>query len=503
MTEVDRPPTRKLSDSITDSQQQPPVKKPKKVKKKKFKEPPVDPISAEGILLTNIKELLKEKEIPEEDVINDMQEFFERPKGQPHPEHGPVAVDIVGLSSTGDGLALHRMDNGKLQVIVVPFTLVGDKVEAKVYKTFKYYFQADFVKVITPSDMRDDSLIKCKYFQSCSGCQYQMVSYKDQLEIKRQVIVNAFKHYAANLDPSLLPEVQSTVGSPKTLGYRTKLTPHFDVPKRGLDGPPPIGMGEKGKKSVVDIEECLIGTEPLNKGITEQRKYVHDNYASYKKGATILLRENNVNPGEKVYTTNTKEIITEYVGDEYKFQYPASSFFQNNNSILPAITSYVRENVVLPSTGNLPKYLVDTYCGSGLFAVTCSSASESVIGVEISKDSVEYAQKNADLNGVKNASFIVGQAEKIFEKVNTPKDETSIIIDPPRKGCDNAFLNQLLEFKPAKVVYVSCNVHSQARDVEYLLNDPRGKDYKVESIRGFDFFPQTHHVESVAVISQK
>lgn len=501
MADVEK--TRKLSESSLGGSSQPPAKKPKKFKKKKFKQPPIDPISAEGILVTDIKALLKREGIAEDDTINDMQEFFDRPKGVPHPEHREVTLDIIALSSVGEGIALYKMDNGRVQVITVPFTVVGDTVEAKVYKTHKYYFQSDLLKVVTASEKRNDSLINCRYFNSCSGCQYQMLEYEEQLEIKRQVIVNAFKHYAPKLDSSAIPEVLKTVGSPKTYGYRTKLTPHFDVPKAGLQAPPPIGFGEKGKKSVVDIEDCAIGTPAVNEGMKEQRKYVHDNYTKYKKGATLLLRENMLSREEKVCTSNTKEIITEYVDKEYQFKYPASSFFQNNNSILPAVTSYVRENIVLPSTGKLPKYLVDTYCGSGLFAVTCSSASESVIGVEISKDSVEYARKNAELNGVKNASFIVGQAEKIFEKVDTPKDETSIIIDPPRKGCDQAFLDQLLEFRPAKVVYVSCNVHSQARDIDYLLTDDRGKDYQIESIRGFDFFPQTHHVESVAVLSLK
>jgi tRNA (uracil-5-)-methyltransferase len=235
----------------------------------------------------------------------------------------------------------------------------------------------------------------------------------------------------------------------------------------------------------------------------KQREFVHKNLLTYKRGATLLLRENTmtIDDGTKQATcsTSSKDIISEYVGN-FKFQFPASSFFQNNNSILPLVTSYVRENIVSPSTGEAPKYLVDTYCGSGLFAITCSQASESVIGVEISKESVSYAQKNAEMNEIKNASFILGQAEKIFEKVKTPPQHTSIIIDPPRKGCDNAFLDQLLEFKPSKIVYVSCNVHSQARDIEYLLTSDEGKKYKIDSIKGFDFFPQTHHVESVVVL---
>lgn len=106
------------------------------------------------------------------------------------------------------------------------------------------------------------------------------------------------------------------------------------------------------------------------------------------------------------------------------------------------------------------------------------------------------------MNNIKNASFIDGNAENIFAKIKFPGSETSLIIDPPRKGCDKAFLDQLLELQPKRVVYISCNVHTQARDIGYLLNEKRGEGYKVDSIRGFDFFPQTHHVEGVAVLTK-
>lgn len=106
------------------------------------------------------------------------------------------------------------------------------------------------------------------------------------------------------------------------------------------------------------------------------------------------------------------------------------------------------------------------------------------------------------MNNIKNATFIVGNAEAIFAKIDFPGAETSLIIDPPRKGCDKVFLDQLLDFSPKRVVYVSCNVHTQARDIGYILKDKRGASYKVDSIKGFDFFPQTHHVEGVVVLTK-
>jgi tRNA (uracil-5-)-methyltransferase len=159
-----------------------------------------------------------------------------------------------------------------------------------------------------------------------------------------------------------------------------------------------------------------------------------------------------------------------------------------------------------------PKFLVDTYCGSGLFSVTCSKGFQSVIGVDVSEGSIKCARENAKANDVANAKFIYGNAEKIFEFVKSPADLTAVVIDPPRKvcylskgnmltekGCDDQFLDQLLELSPRVIVYVSCNVHSQARDIAQLLNDGKAK-YKVVSIRPFDLFPQTFHMESIVTV---
>jgi tRNA (uracil-5-)-methyltransferase len=480
---------------------------PKKAKKtKRFKEKPVDPISHEGILLIDIKQFLESQGIDEELTHNDMDFVTNLPRDQANPNHKVVRAKVDAISSVGDGIALYRGEDGLQdpKVVVVPYSVPGDTVEVKIYKTNLRYFDSELISVVEPSPDRDDSLVKCKYFAKCSGCQYQQMPYGKQLELKRNVIQNAYKHFASKLEKDQIPDILPTVASPLEYNYRTKLTPHFDVPKKGLNERPSIGFNQKGRRAVVDIEECVIGTEILQPALTQERQRILDSFDKFKKGATLLLRESSStddDPTHRICVTSTKETIIEHV-DQFKFHYPASAFFQNNNSILPEVTKYVRENIVLPSTGRAPKYLVDTYCGSGLFAVTCSPAVEKVIGVEISKDSVQYAEKNAQLNNLTNASFIVGEAQKIFEKVDTPADETSIIIDPPRKGCDTQFLDQLLLFKPAKVVYVSCNVHSQARDVEYLLMSP-SSDYQIESIRGFDFFPQTHHVESVAVLSRR
>ena len=187
------------------------------------------------------------------------------------------------------------------------------------------------------------------------------------------------------------------------------------------------------------------------------------------------------------------------------FEYVAGSFFQNNNSVLVPLTSYVRDSIfAIPGTA--PTHLVDAYCGSGLFSIMLARHFDRVAGIELSAESIKSATRNAELNGLSadKCTFRAGDAADIFSAVEDfPAARTAVVIDPPRKGCDAPFLRQLVHFRPAAVVYVSCNVHTQARDVGWVLREMEkveGKRYRVESVRGFDLFPQTAHVESVAVL---
>jgi len=210
--------------------------------------------------------------------------------------------------------------------------------------------------------------------------------------------------------------------------------------------------------------------------------------------------------------TNHKATVREKVG-ECIFEYHASSFFQNNNSVLPVLTDYVRDVIFPPSpnptqpTPPPPTHLVDAYCGAGLFAITLSPHFSTVAGIELSADSIKFATRNAKLNSIpaEKCTFRAGDAADIFAAVGEfPPDKTVLVIDPPRKGCDDNFIQQLLAFRPQTAVYVSCNVHTQARDVGAILkateNEEAGRKYVLESVRGFDLFPQTAHVESVAVL---
>ncbi|SCU99733.1 LAME_0G05138g1_1 [Lachancea meyersii CBS 8951] len=530
--------------------------KTRKVKLRRYKAKKVDETSPLGVLQLEIEELLAKEGLTKAQVENDMVAVLnhktstgEPVSSQYHREVAGVPVLLIGAS--GDGLALidNPVQTDKKQVVVIPFALPGDVVTIKVFKTHPHYVESDLLEVTHNSDLRQDDLIKCKYFGKCAGCQFQFLSYDKQLTLKRDTVYNAYKFFAPKLlADGLVPEIGDTVPSPKIFDYRTKLTPHFDMPKKlnRLEERPPLGFGQKGRpswrksdaggsKSILDIEECVIGTEILNRGMTNERKNFERDYKEYKRGATILLRENTrvLDPSKgveeqldeasrdfdtgnttfvelkedkplaKTCVTNSRQVVTEYING-YTFEFSAGEFFQNNNSILGKVTEYVCSNLQIhDSKPEDPHYLVDAYCGSGLFSITASKGVDKVIGVEVSADSVAFAERNARANGVENCKFVVGKAECIFASIDTPHDRTSVILDPPRKGCDDVFLKQLAEYNPARIVYISCNVHSQARDMQYFLQETEnGPKYRIESVRGFDFFPQTHHVESVCVLSR-
>jgi tRNA (uracil-5-)-methyltransferase len=457
---------------------------------------------------------------------------------------------VLYISSTGDGLGFQKNSSSR-QVYAVPFTAPGDTVTAKIFKHFnkEKYSMADFVKVNDPSSHRDESLVKCPYFSSCSGCQFQMLPYSYQLAHKKTIVEKAYKNFS-NLPPELIPAIGDTIGSPLQYGYRTKLTPHFDGPpdarrsdgrngiKRNFKELPPIGFMKKGTRTTIDIEDCPIGTDAVRNGNKRERKRVADTLSKYNKGATLLLRENTQRIPKNEYdasketdpdaviedrddfihrktcVTDPNAKTTEYI-DDFQFVNPAGAFFQNNNSILPRFTQYIREHILPPAdTGIKVSHLIDAYSGSGLFTITLSSLFKSSLGIDISASSINSATNNANINSLppSSAKFIAADASALFASIDTPAAETVVMIDPPRKGCDEPFLRQLVRYGPARIVYVSCNVHTQARDVGVLVGGMSGVDggmgvgegcYEIESVTGFDFFPQTSHVEGVAVLRRK
>jgi tRNA (uracil-5-)-methyltransferase len=568
-----------------------------------------------------------------------------------HSQEIELELEIEELSSTGEGLAYSPNPEHNF-IFVVAFSVPGDKILARTFKhqiESRYWVKVDFVEVLEPSALRRDASPKCPYFTKCSGCQLQMLPYEEQLDHKKTIVEKAFRHFS-NLDPSLIPKIDDTIGSPLQYGYRTKLTPHYDGPYgkpwQDTETVPAFGFSKKNMRAVLDIEQCPIGTEILNAGLKVERKKMAENFAKSNNGKTILLREStkrellklpsitqsvlaelkdvteksgmtedhstadvsNValasltdialahpeNPSSvrasnqsgvpkisytyphlgfrdiKTYTSDNNGYATEHIGP-YTFTTLANSFFQNNNSILPKFLAYIRANLLTSKSDTTSsdttserkkhtppniRYLLDAYCGSGLFSISLASEFSSVLGIDIDPAGISCARQNATINFSPpsppnspitnkssattsspspkpsktisattkipksgNLGFIAADAKAIFDDVPFPADQTLCIIDPPRKGASVDFLRQMCEYGPKRVVYVSCNVHTQARDVGFLVQGldnaggagEGGKEgvkakkmwrYEIEKLGGFDFFPQTGHVEGVCFLNR-
>jgi 23S rRNA (uracil1939-C5)-methyltransferase/tRNA (uracil-5-)-methyltransferase len=326
--------------------------------------------------------------------------------------------------------------------------------------------------------------------------------------------------------------VAPVIGSPREFGYRSKITPHFAAPgaakgsgfrvpgselseepaltvaalnpehetrnskpetrNAARSAPPfPIGFLRQGARfEIVDVPRCEIATEAINTRLGEVRADIQARAlrGEYQRGATLLLRE-----ASGVVTTDYDATITETVGG-LKLHFLARDFFQNNPFILPAFAGYVRTQAA--ATG--ARFLVDAYCGSGLFALSAALAFEQVAGVEISETSVQFARQNASANSIANAIFQAGDAATIFTGLALPPGETVVVIDPPRKGCDESFLQQLFAYGPRAVVYVSCDPATQMRDLRHFL----AAGYALMAVQPFDLFPQTRHLECVITLQR-
>ena len=418
-------------------------------------------------------------------------------------------------SSTGPSSQLPQPASG--WVVMVPFTLPGEKVRARVYRNHKNFSEADLIEVVTASPRRVDP--RCPLFGTCGGCQYQHLAYAEQLKWKRQQVEEVLKYMAGVEFP-----VSPVIASPREFAYRSKITPHFKVggysggpdSRRAANGgdavPPtnpaqPIGfLKQSSRFELIDVPQCPIATPEINAKLPEVRAKTQQRLSAgeYKRDATLLLRH-----AQEGVVTDYDAVIHEVIdvaglpgsptpatpSKPLRLHFLARDFFQNNPFILPAFTGYVRKQ----AAGSGARFLVDAYCGSGLFALTAAPAFERVAGIELSASSIKFATENAQANGITNATFQAGDAAQIFAGLTFPPAETAVIIDPPRKGCDASFLNQLFAFGPRAVVYVSCDPATQMRDLKGFL----AAGYRLTAVQPFDLFPQTRHLECVITLARE
>jgi 23S rRNA (uracil1939-C5)-methyltransferase/tRNA (uracil-5-)-methyltransferase len=445
----------------------------------------------------------------------------------PFPYHQELELEVATLTNLGVGLGRVSLPVPQVSgpspqvsppaggwVVMVPFTLPGEKVRVRVYRNHKNYSEADLVAVLTPSPHRIDP--RCPLFGRCGGCQYQHLAYTEQLKWKRRQVEELLK-YMAGVEFAVAP----VIASPREFGYRSKITPHFQagrlvagIGEAGHPGSPPpatvvpIGFLRQGSRfELVDVPHCDIATPEINAALPAVRARTRLRLAAgeYRRDATLLLRH-----AQEGVVTDYDAVIHEVIGiagpgeagpgsatpatNPLRLHFLARDFFQNNPFILPAFTGYVRDQ----AAGSGARFLVDAYCGSGLFALSCASAFEKVAGIELSATSIKFATENAAANGITNAGFQAGDAAQIFAGLAFPPGDTAVVIDPPRKGCDEPFLAQLFAFGPRAVVYVSCDPATQMRDLKGFL----AAGYRLTAVQPFDLFPQTRHLECVITLAK-
>jgi len=403
-------------------------------------------------------------------------------KPEPFAYHEEIEAEISSLTNLGEGVA--RLDGW---VVFIAGALPRERVRARVWHNAKNFSRADLVSVILPSPDRVEA--RCPLFGTCGGCQYQNLKYSAQLDWKTRQISELLERLGKISFP-----VNPCHGSPKIYGYRSKITPHFERP-RANENDFPIGFLAAGtSRCLVDISTCPIATDGINAELPALRECVRKRAKAgeFRKGATLLVRET-----REGIVSDPKAPVSECVG-ELTLKFVAGDFFQNNPFILPEFVSYA----INAARGNGDcNFFVDAYCGSGLFALSGAPFFEKTLGVEVGEDAVKKAKENALANGLSaRCDFVAGSAETIFAHVAFPSEKTALLIDPPRRGCDEAFLSQLLAFAPKRVVYVSCGPDTQARDLRILLDSGA---YALESVQPFDLFPQTRHIENIAVLARK
>ncbi len=482
----------------------------------------------------------------------------------PFDYHHELTITIDSLTNMGWGVGRVKLDGDntsdsyvdnssdesdddsdtkeRLWVVMVPHVLVGETVKVSIYRNMNSYSEGDLVEVVEASPERVTP--KCALAGTCGGCQYQHMSIKAQREWKTKHVEEVLMQQdIEGYNTRELLSVLPTSGTDEVFGYRSKITPHYQAPTEHPNGTfemQEIGFQRSSNRNLVDVPECFIAMPAINEIYKETRLRLHEeakqgllNKPPKKKkkkkrgskggakGATLLFRQaddeidEETGEAKSVVVTDHNQYMTTTIKG-LKFTYIAGNFFQNNNYVVPLMVDAVVKAATQPvaATGKAPSKLIDCYCGSGLFAISAAANFDLCVGIELNQKAIGEATANAEANDIANCQFMAASAEAIFtsppeitipgfeqQRVQTfDRQETVVIVDPPRKGCSEEFLKQLYEYSPQRIVYMSCGPATQARDAKGIVEVG---GYEVTSIEPFDLFPQTKHIESLMVFEKK
>lgn len=444
----------------------------------------------------------------------------------------PLTIKRLGINGEGVGYF-------KKQVVFVPGALPGEEVVVEAVKVEPKFAQAKIKNIRKPSPFRVQP--KCQVYEECGGCQLQHLDYGQQLKEKRDIVIQALERYTRLPVEHL--DVRETLGMENPWNYRNKS--QFQVGQK--DGKILAGLYGMDSHRLINIDQCAVQHVKTNKAIGTvkkilQRLQIPIYNEKTKKGIvrTIVARVGvqtrelqivlitatkdlpkkeliieeirkrlpevksimqNINGqktslifGEETVNLAGKDFIQETLGD-LSFELSARTFFQLNPEQTVVLYNEVKKAAGL--TGK--EKVADAYCGVGTIGLWLADQAAEIRGMDVISESIKDAKKNAARHGIKHAKYEVGKAETLLPKwAKEGWKPDCLIVDPPRTGLDDKLLNTILQNKPKKVVYVSCNPSTLAKDIQVL-----SQNYKVEYIQPVDMFPQTSHVECCALIKLK
>lgn len=407
-------------------------------------------------------------------------------------------TEITSLENEGSGVCkINQM------IVFVPKALPGEKVRIRITEKKKNFARGKIVEILKSSDKRIES--KCPYYEECGGCNLRHQTSKENLKFKKEKVETALKRIG-----KLDVKVEDTIPSLKEDNYRNKVS--FKVEDNR------IGFYGEGTYQLIDIDYCLLAQKQINDSLNVIKNYLKENDNEIKN---ITIRYGNAMDELliDIYSLNDKDIkILDYLttnicnlksvifndkvvyGNGYikeisnglMFNVSAKSFFQVNS----VQTEKLYDEIIKQSKLSKEDVVLDLYCGTGTITSIVSKYVKKVIGIEIVEDAIIDAKENLKINNISNAKFICGAAAKEISKIKEKVDV--VIVDPPRKGVDRKAIAIMKKISPKKIVYVSCNPVTMARDLSYL-NDL----YDVKKVTPVDMFPNTAHVESVVLLERK
>ena len=413
-------------------------------------------------------------------------------------------TDIESYGCNGEGIA--HIDGFP---VFIENALKGEKVKILAVKVLKNFGYGKLLEVLEPSDARRDVI--CPVFKRCGGCQLLHMEYQEQLLLKTQIVEDCMRKFSGLSDFQVAP----CEGAESPFNYRNKA----QYPVKGRE----VGFYAQRSHDLIPVEKCLMQNEADEKYIEIVKNYAHSEDIRHlytrtgdgeqmvvlvsacrklrdeawlvekfkEAGATTLVQNINTKNTNVILGGENKVLygtgkIEGRIGS-LKFSVSPHSFFQINTKQTEKLYGKGKELLELKGT----ERLMDLYCGIGSIGLFMADKVKSVIGVECIPQAIENAKENAKKNGISNAEFMVGLSEEVFPMLMKKGEMPDIVVvDPPRKGCDEKLLTTLLEYTPEKILYISCNPSTLARDLKIL-----SEKYDVGTVYPYDLFPNTRHVE--------